>query len=82
MKDKHQLYLTLCDQLAPYFRHDVQTMETDPETWKLARELDQWLYQYIDDPRVGEAQFTRVCDRLVALYVDTSAAVPLGEAAS
>jgi hypothetical protein len=69
MTPKHRLYLTLTERLALLQHQDENLLDTDPESWHLARQIDDWLRLYMDDDRVSRAQYARNCERLLALYV-------------
>jgi hypothetical protein len=67
---KQRRYLALCEQLSARLDREVWLLEHDQETWFLSREIDTWLTTYMEDDRVGVAQYERVCARLRALYVE------------
>lgn len=69
MSDKQHLYQQLCNDLAPLWQKDAELSEHDPEAYHLACDIDSWLYDYKNDPRVGVEQYARNCARLRAIYL-------------
>lgn len=68
MTDKEQLYLNLCGIICSRADYDDWLLEHDPDTWQLARNIDDWLRLYVADDRVSRDQYSRNCARLLALY--------------
>lgn len=69
MTPKQTLYLILCGTICSRADYDDWLLEHDPETWQLARTIDDWLRHYVEDDRVSREQFERNCERLLALYI-------------
>lgn len=68
MTEKQHQYILLCQALDSFFSADEKLSVIDPETWALARTIDDWLVQYMDDDRVNIMQYERNIQKLMAIY--------------
>lgn len=68
MTEKQQQYLILCEALNSLSSEDEQMSVVNPETWALARMIDDWLVQYMEDDRVNIMQYERNVQKLLAIY--------------
>ncbi len=67
-EQKQTAYLALATVSNAWVDIDAWLADHTPETWQQIRVIDDWLYAYRVDDRVGIEQYQRQCDRLRQLY--------------
>lgn len=68
MTEKQHQYLMLSQTLSSFSSADEQLSIDHPNTWALARTIDDWLVLYINDDRVNIMQYERNVRKLLAIY--------------
>lgn len=74
MTEKQKRYVKMAEQLGDQAGRDVWLMENYPDVWETARVLDDWLFAYRDNERVGLEQYARNCAKLEAIYLPSETA--------